>query len=125
MATAFRGHAGTGDVLRFRWNFLSADAVAGDCAFVVIDGQLTKLADLDQAPLALAGWGRQSGYAEFNHTFAGSGPHQLVFGVVDVGDYNATSALLIDSVVVSSVPEPQAVVLMLVGLGILSRMRRR
>jgi len=117
--------AAAGDVLSFRWNFLSNDAWVGDYGFVVIDGEVVKLADLVQASTAAGAWGVQSGYISFSHAFTLTGTHRIAFGVVDVGDYNATSALLVDAVQVSAVPEPQAGVLMALGLAAVALARRR
>jgi hypothetical protein len=106
--------AQAGSVLSFRWNLTSLDALPGDYAFVVIDGQMTRFA-----------WGPQPGDGEFSATFSSGGMHQLAFGVVDVGDFNGTSALRVDSVQVSAVPEPASVLLMLAGLGAIALTRRR
>lgn len=116
--------AQAGAVLSFRWNFLSADGLLGDFAFVVIDGQLIRLADASGLASPAGAWGRQSGPADFSFHVGSTGSHQLVFGVVDVGDYSASSALLVDSVRVSAVPEPASVALMLLGLGALGGVRR-
>jgi len=117
--------AAAGEVLSFRWNFLSNDSLPGDYGFVVIDGEILKLADLAQASAPAGAWGVQSGYLSFSHMFTVTGTHRLGFGVVDVGDFSATSALLVDAVQISAVPEPETFVLTTLGLAALVLRRRQ
>ena len=117
--------AAAGDVLSFRWNFVSRDSLAGDYAFVMIDGELVKLADLGHASAPAGDWGVQSGYLSFSRGISTTGIHTIAFGVVDVGDFTASSALLVDGVLVTAVPEPEGAVLMLIGLATLALVRRR
>lgn len=70
-----------------------------------------------------------TGVGGFSYTFANAGVQRLSFGVVDVNDYSATSALWLDNVSVTPVPEPKDWMLMLAGLGLVglkvSRNRNR
>ena len=61
----------------------------------------------------------------FGYTFANAGLHTISFGVVDVGDYDATSTLAIAGVSVSAVPEAPPLVLALAGLVLLGFKSRR
>ena len=116
--------ASAGQTLSFRFNFLSKDTLPGDFGFVVIDGAMFKLADTTWLSAPAGRWTQQTGYGLFTHVFSTGGPHTLAFGVVDVGDFNASSALLIDTVQVSAVPEPGTYALMLGGLVALALRRR-
>ncbi|MGE5866987.1 MAG: hypothetical protein ACM32J_18085 [Rhizobacter sp.] len=117
--------ANVGDVLSFAWDFATRDTGA-DFAFVVVDGVVSTLASASfAASLSPDGEGARSGWGRFSHTFATAGVHELVFGVVDVGDYAMTSSLAVDGVVVSPVPEPHALALLVPGLLVLGLGRRR
>lgn len=117
--------ASAGETLSFRFNFLSNDTLPGDYGFIVIDGVLFKLADATWLSAPAGSWSQQSGHGVFNHVFASAGTHLLAFGVVDVGDFSASSALLVDAVQVSAVPEPQTYALMLIGLAAMGAAARR
>ena len=117
--------AAAGDTLSFRWDFGTNDALA-DYAFVVLDGQFSRLAGSVDATLP-GGFGdvSKTGDATFNVTFASGGAHTLVFGVVDVGDFNLTSTLAIGNVQVTAVPEAPALPLLLGGLVVAGLTARR
>lgn len=109
--------AGVGDTLSFRWDFGTSDSFA-DYAFVVVDGQVFRLAGpADAGQPGRLGNLFQTGEQSFSLSFTSSGMHTLAFGVVDVGDYNVTSTLAVAGVQVSAVPEPGALALMLAGIG--------
>ena len=118
--------ANVGDVLSFSWNFGTTDTF-NDYAFFVVDGQLVTLADITQATLATSFLGNrfETGVSTYRHTFLSAGPHQISFGVVDVGDFNATSTLAIDNVRISAVPEAPALLMLLAGLGAAALRRRK
>lgn len=115
--------AAAGDTLSFRWNFGTTDNLA-DYAFVVIDGSFTRLGGVAEATLpGDAGNLLQTGEQGFSLSL-GAGPHSIVFGVVDVGDFNLSSTFAVRQVLVTPVPEPGGLALMLVGLAALRRVRR-
>lgn len=117
--------AGAGDTLSFSWNFGTSDGFE-DYAFVVIDGQYSRLAGPVDAILpGTFGNALQTGTQNFSIGLNGAGTHTLAFGVVDVGDYSLTSTLAIGNVQVTPVPEAPALALMLAGLGIALRSVRR
>lgn len=116
--------AAAGDTLSFRWSFATRDGFA-DYAFVVLDGQAITLAATADATLpGTDGYLRQTGEHLYSVSLSG-GTHTLGFGVVDVGDYDLSSALSIGAVQVSPVPEAPALALMLAGLIVVGASRRR
>jgi len=124
-----------GDTLSFRFNFLSEEQslggeAANDFAFVSLlgaDGVLAKLADIFTPASAIInpGTGADShfdfatGYLTFAHTFAVGGFYTLAVGVLDDGDDDVGSALLLDAVALSAapaVPEPGSLAILGAGL---------
>jgi PEP-CTERM motif len=105
-----------GDTLSFRWQLLSnEDPVAGlpDLAFATIGGRLFELGTPRIADLqGFGGFQHGSGWLTFTHTFADdAGPLalnniELALGVVDRGDTSTSTALAIQGVTVTPVPEP-------------------
>ncbi len=117
--------AGVGDTLSFRWDFGTSDSFA-DYAFVVVDGQMFRLAGAaDAGQPGRLGNLFQTGEQSFSLSFTSGGTHTLAFGVVDVGDYSVTSTLAVAGVQVSAVPEPGALALMLAGIGVAAGGTRR
>lgn len=119
-----------GDTLSFQWNFLSNEPVLGnlpDFGFVVIDGTVTQLGGVAQATVTpgLNGFAAQTGWNTFSQTFANAGTVTLALGVVDADDVVTTSALMVDQVTLSAVPEPGALVLLGAGLVASGWTRRR
>jgi hypothetical protein len=119
--------ANAGDQLHFNWNFLSDDPgnhAGNDFAFMLLDGNLQRIANTFTAsgvtPTVFTG---ETGYQGFSALISSTGTHTLAFGVVDVDAPNlalGASAVLIDNVRVTAVPEPGSVVLMLAGLAMVA-----
>jgi hypothetical protein len=113
-----------GDTLRFDWMYATIDPWLGDYAFVSLNQQVYRLGDLSKVTSVDDGIGFSTPDT-FSHTFAQPGSVTLALGVVDVTDYNGTSALLVDNVTITPVPEPETYALMFAGLGLLGwRIRR-
>jgi hypothetical protein len=125
-----------GDRLNFNWQFLTLDYTGADYAFAAIDGAVIRLGGAEVAtPLvpvlpivgsvpdqlfwAPPGW--QSGEVVFTR----SGTVQIGFGVVDVGDFTVSSAVAIQDVVLTPVPEPAEWMILLAGLGAAGAASRR
>ena len=127
--------AAAGSQLTFSWDLRTLDQrdpSQADWAFVIIDGQVIKLADAFAASTANADadYAAATGWTPYApYTFTTGGPHTISFGVVDVGDFNDSSALSVGDVRVSAlsaVPETSSLALMAAGLGLLAlRARRR
>ncbi|MFT3735769.1 MAG: PEP-CTERM sorting domain-containing protein [Rhodocyclaceae bacterium] len=117
-----------GDTLSFDWNFLSNEAgfaAQPDYAFVVIGDSVIRLADSTDSLAPSAVYGGQTGAQHFSYTFTSGGNVVLGFGVVDAGDGSVTSALSLDAVQISAVPEPTTAMMLLAGLGIAGFAARR
>jgi hypothetical protein len=94
-----------GDVLSFDWNFLTSEgafSAFNDVGFVAIAGESILLADTNQ-PLNPSGTSFTSatGYGTFTYEFATAGTYTIGIGVMDGGDSQIDSALLVDNVVLT------------------------
>ncbi len=67
-----------------------------------------KLADFNDVSAASTStnYHRETGLQTYNYTFASGGTHTIGFGVVDIGDYDVSSALLVSNVTLTN-PEPK------------------
>jgi hypothetical protein len=118
-----------GDTLHFDWQLLTNEqgtSALPDLGFAVLNGQLFSLAEAlaAQAPGEF-GLAAGTGWQRFSYTFSQAGLASLAFGVVDRGDFVTTSALAVQNVTVTPVPEPAAWALVLAGAGVLLMARRR
>ncbi|QSJ18841.1 PEP-CTERM sorting domain-containing protein [Nostoc sp. UHCC 0702] len=100
-----------GDVLRFDWNFRTNETLNKDFAFLLVDNTLIKLADSTDATQADSPFGQQTGIRSY--TFSTAGTYTFALGVVDVDDFDTTSAFEVTNALVETVPEPATVL----GLG--------
>lgn len=113
-----------GDTLTFNWNFFTNETSSGaDYAFVSINGNLTQLATPSNANNSSLPYAYTTGFQTFSQTFNTASSITLAFGVLDVNDYNVTSALWFDNVAV--VPEPETYAMFLAGLGLMGFASRR
>ena len=109
---AFEGSAITqtfnvnaGDTLSFNYRFLTNEGSLLDYAFYTINGVKFNLAQVANATNPSSPFQFETGLLTGNHLFSASGSVTLGFGVVDIGDFSATSALDIDNVTIT-LPEP-------------------
>ena len=120
--------ANAGDQLRFNWNFLSDETsnhAGNDFAFLSIDGNLQRIANTftTSGPTSTV-FTNETGYHTFSTVIPWGGAHNVAFGVVDVNGAIGASAVLIDDVRVTAVPEPGSVALTLAGLAMLAGIMR-
>jgi hypothetical protein len=117
-----------GDIISFDWELFTnetGESAQPDYAFVVLDGARTVLAQAGDAATASSPYAFTTGRQTFTYTFVNPGSQRLAFGVVDVNDYSVTTALWLDNVSVTPVPEPKDWLLMLAGLGLVGVMVER
>lgn len=114
-----------GDRLIFDWNYLTNDTF-DDYAFFVVNGVVTRLADVSNANNASSLFNLETGTTTFDYTFANAGNYQVGIGVVDIGDFNSTSALQISNAQTERVPEPLTILGTAVagGFGVMLRRKR-
>ncbi len=119
-----------GSTVSFKWQFLSADSLIGDYAFVVINGVVTKLADIGHSPFLTPLLGPLTFATEvntFSFNVASTGNYTFGLGVVDTLDFAGTSMLVVDDFQVSAIPEPEHYTMLLAGLAsvfLIARKRR-
>src|ERR1051326_4995753 len=112
-----------GDVLSFDWNFLTDEwnedpqyndfamfTIGTDPFFLASRGSTHATLDLVSPP---PGFDGQTHWANQTYTFTAGGTYKLGFAIFNVGDAGHDSLLLVDSVSVSTVPEPASIVLSL------------
>lgn len=126
-----------GDVLTFSWNFLTNETTPSvannDFGFFSVSrvgGGPTAvlLANTNSAftPINAGTFAAQTGYLQRSFTFTVAGDYSLGFGVVNATDQFGSSALLVDNVSITAVPEPTSLAsLMVLGGAVLSLRRRR
>jgi hypothetical protein len=87
-----------GDVISFSWSFDTDDSTlyGNDFGFVVVNGGTAKLADISQV-----GDGNATGWGTVTFTATETGTMQIGFGVMNTGDSEGDSHLLIDKLTVN------------------------
>jgi hypothetical protein len=124
-----------GDILTFDWNFLTDEHNEGiaynDFAIFTIGNTPFFLVSRNSSFSTLnlvsppAGFDGQTNWATQNYTFPSSGTFKLAFAVFNVGDAGHDSVLLVDGLTVTSVPEPGATAILIIGVAGMFFMKRR
>lgn len=120
-----------GDTLSFDWTFYTNEPETGalaDAAYFSVLNSTTAL--LANAADGLTGDAGLSGFRAatggvYTYTFLSSNVVDLVFAVVDTDDYTVSSALAVNNLTITPVPEPRDWMLMLAGLGLVGMMVQR
>jgi hypothetical protein len=123
--------AKAGNILTFNWNFLTNEELfpnLNDFSFVSI-GFLSPLDDSIPPPPVISStqFFRETGFQPFSFTIPTTGTYTLGIGVTDWRDTTIDSALLVDNVNLTSVPEPTSALGLLAfgGLGAGSVLKRK
>jgi hypothetical protein len=127
---SFTGLAG--DTLTQYWDFVARDSIPfNDSAFVVINGQVTVLASVENGGIEVGDFGH-TGWQSFSYTLPADGTYTVGFGVVNIQDREFDSVLLLDNqagdarfVPASTIPEPETYAMLLAGLAFISVMTKR
>lgn len=115
-----------GDTLSFSYKFLTNEGSFLDYAYFAINGTKFNLAQVANATTPSSPFSFETSLLTGTHFFNTGGSVTLSFGVVDIGDFNTTSALLIDNVALTPIPEPAAAAaLMAAGILGFTALRRR
>jgi hypothetical protein len=129
------GALNVGDVVTFSYDFLTNEVQPGahnDFAFVTltgISGNTPVVADTLSTLFATTGSGNpftlETGYHTYTINITTAGTYTLGIGVVDATTFDTTSALLVDNISVTPVPEPSTVGLGIAGAALLVVLRSR
>ncbi len=103
-----------GQTLTFNWNFLTdeldQDPQYNDFTFFEVDGTPFLLASRNASTYNIVspppGFDGQTGWAGYSYLFTSGGSHTIGFAVFNEVDAGHNSVLLMDSFLLSNVPEP-------------------
>jgi hypothetical protein len=141
---AFQGSAisttlkvAAGEKLNFKWNFLTNETASlppftplNDFAFFTVNGEIFKLADVNDASNISSFFNSETGDRTFSYTFTKSSIYKVGIGVVDIDDFTNTSALQIREAsltsAIQSVPEPSVALgcCLVIGFGTIFQRKR-
>lgn len=128
--------ATAGDLLTvsFDWAFLTADQSNADYGFIAINDTVVSVVNINSTPKVSSFNGTFGDFnnvswnwtnASYSYTAAANGAVRLVIGVIDIDDFSGTSEFRVDNISVSAVPEPEAIAMLLAGLGVVGAAVRR
>lgn len=130
---SFAATAGDIVTVNFEWAFLTMEPESRDYAFVALNDTVVRFADTNSANTFAGAFGDFNNVnwvwtpGSFSYTANTSGIQSLALGVVDMFDYNNTSELRVDNILVqiTAVPEPETYAMLLAGLGLVGAFTRR
>lgn len=125
-----------GDILdiSFDWAFLSTETTQPDYGFIAINNTVVSFVDITSQVLNSRFLGTFGDFnnvewdwvsSQYSYAAQSNGAVSLVIGVIDIGDASNTSELRIDNIAVTAVPEPEAIAMLLAGLGLVGSIARR
>ncbi|NEO33075.1 MAG: PEP-CTERM sorting domain-containing protein [Symploca sp. SIO3C6] len=120
--------ANAGDVLSFKFNFLTNEFTPefefNDFAFVSLTGIDTLADTFSDFVSTITPFDAETGFGTFSQTISVSGTYSLGIGIVDLEDKIVDSGLLVDNIKLKSVPEPITILGSLAALGFGAMFRR-
>ncbi len=112
--------------ISFDYNFFTNDT-GFDYAYVAINGTVVSFATVADATTASGTYAFETGVQNSVEVFTSTGSVTLSFGVVDINGPGDTSAISIDNIVLTSIPEPSTYAALAgsLMLGVAALRRRR
>jgi hypothetical protein len=124
-AVSFYFLANAGDRVSFAWKLLTNEGSKADYAFVLLNGSFMRLAVAADATNASGFFATETAPMVFDQVVSVTGAQRLVVGVVDVEDFDATTAIVLSDLQVSPVPEPGPALQLMAGLALIGALARR
>ena len=104
-----------GDKLSFDWNFFTNETSTllpnffNDSAFLLVDNQVIKLADVADSTSASSLFDSETGLQSYTYQFTEAGNYTIGFGVLDLDDPSNSSALSVSNLTLTkSQPIPES-----------------
>ena len=103
-----------GEELTFDWNFFTNETARfprPDYGFFLVNDTVFKLADFKDASAASTStnYAQETGLQTYKYIFPNGGANTIAFGVVDIGDYDVSSALLVRNVTLTTPNQPETI----------------
>jgi hypothetical protein len=113
--------------LSFSYNFFTNEVTAFDHAYVGVNGTVYSFADSSDAIIASTPYITETGLQNFVQVFTSTGTVTLSLGVADIASFDLTSAVLIDGITLTAIPEPSTYAALVgsLALGFVALRRRR
>lgn len=113
--------------LSFNYNFFTNEGDNLDYAYFAINGTKVSFATVASATNASSSYAYETGVQNAVQVFTSSGTVILSFGVVDINGFDVSSAVSIDNIILTSIPEPSAYATLVgsLALGFVALRRRR
>ncbi|GGA47298.1 hypothetical protein [Okeania sp. KiyG1] len=97
-----------GDELSFDWNFFTNETSTllpeflNDTAFLLVDSQIIKLADVADSTSASSLFDSETGLQSYTYQFTEAGNYTIGFGVLDIDDPTNSSALSVSNLTLNT-----------------------
>lgn len=113
--------------LSFDYNFFTNEGDNLDYAYFAINGTKVSFATAASAATASSAYAFETGVQNAVQVFTSSGTVTLTFGVVDINGFDVSSAVSIDNIGLTAIPEPSAFATLAgsLALGFVALRRRR
>lgn len=104
-----------GDELSFNWNFFTNETSTllpnffNDSAFLVVDSQVIKLADVADSTSASSLFNTETGQKSYTYQFTEAGNYTIGLGVLDMDDPTNSSALSVSNLTLNTPSDSQPI----------------